>query len=263
MSVASICIIILTLNEAGRLDSCLDHLPCSYRRVLVDSGSSDDTVEIAKRRGMSIYHNPWPGFAEQRNFSLRIPDIVEPWVLFVDADEHYCPDFFPWAERAIIAADQPEIYDVPSQLSVFGRLLKYAPGYPIYHPRLVRRSTRFVKNHAGHGETALGERRVAPYGYVHHSITSMPEWLEKHVSLASLESSISAPPSTARAALSSLAPRGIVRPLLRFMYHFLIRGGFRDGRVGFLYSLMYTWYEFTIYLVRAGSESPSRPCEGA
>ncbi|WP_256361237.1 glycosyltransferase [Methylomonas koyamae] len=64
-------VVILACNEAANLPRCLAAIPERYPIVMVDSGSSDDTVAIAERRGCRVYHNPWPGFAEQRNFALQ------------------------------------------------------------------------------------------------------------------------------------------------------------------------------------------------
>ena len=159
-------IVILTKNEQANLPSCLAAIPERYPIVIVDSGSTDDTVVIAISRGCRIYTNPWPGFAEQRNFAIKQCDINTPWILFVDADEIYPQAFYDWFESGMAGADSIDVLMVPSILYLRGKRLNYAPGYPIYHPRLVRReTTSFVRNHTGHGEAVVNTCRIGLFRY--------------------------------------------------------------------------------------------------
>jgi len=129
--------------------------------------------------------------------------------------------------------------------------LRYAPGYPIYHPRLVRtRTVRFIPNDSGHGETVESGLHVGyiDIPYEHHFADDGPRaWLQKHLRLAEIEANApsSAGVQTWRARLSKSIGRGPLRPLLRFLFHYVVCQGFRDGRPGLIYSLMYTWFELT------------------
>src|SRR4051812_1368114 len=87
-SPSNITAVVLTLNEEENLPECLAHLKWVDRVVVVDSGSTDRTVALATEAGASVYVHPWPGFAQQRNWSLDNTEVSSDWVLFVDADEH-------------------------------------------------------------------------------------------------------------------------------------------------------------------------------
>ena len=128
-------IVILTKNEQANLPGCLAAIPERYPIVVVDSGSADDTVAIAASRNCRIVTNPWPGFAEQRNFAINKCDIVTPWILFVDADEIYSQAFYDWFESKIVNSDALDVLMVPSILYLRGTRLSHAPGYPIYRCR--------------------------------------------------------------------------------------------------------------------------------
>lgn len=255
---ARVVVAILTLNEAARLPACLAAVPPGYPVVVTDSGSRDGTVDVARRFGARVLINPWPGFAAQRNFCLDACRDVADWVLFIDADEVFPPEFFAWLE-AVLAQGDPDfdVAQIPSHLAFCGRTLRYAPGYPVRHPRLVRtRGVRFVPNGSGHGETVAEPFRegFCPTPYLHSFFDGdLAGWMSKHVGLAMQEAA--APDAvggrlTPRARLSRLFGRGPLRIPLRFFYHYVWRGGWRDGRAGLLYALMYAWFEATKWLLR-------------
>jgi len=237
------------------LPRCLAAIPERYTVVIVDSGSSDRTLDIAQNRGCRIYDNPWPGFAEQRNFALTACNIDTPWVLFVDADEIYPQSFYDRFDSGSLQTEVIDVLMVPSILFLRGKRLNYAPGYPIYHPRLVRRDTaRFVRNHTGHGEAVIDSCRIGycdiPYEhYFYHG--EIIEWMHKHVDKAAQEVQLKPTQGavmTTRGRLSVLLGRSWFRIVARFCYHYLFRGGFLDGSAGLEFSLMFTWYEASIYL---------------
>ncbi|MGZ4959889.1 MAG: glycosyltransferase family 2 protein [Methylomonas sp.] len=256
-------IVILTKNEQANLPRCLDAIPERYPIVIVDSGSTDDTIAIAQARGCRIFSNPWPGFAEQRNFAMHSCAIDTRWILFVDADEIYPQAFYERFEREWAKDESFDVLMVPSILYLRGKRLNHAPGYPIYHPRLVRRETvRFVRNHTGHGEAVTDTCRIGhtdiPYEhYFYHG--EIIEWMHKHVDKAAQEVKLQPTTGavmTTRGRLSVLLGRSWLRVIARFLYHFVFRGGFLDGVAGLEFALMFTWYEATIYLqAKAGIQA--------
>ena len=248
-------VVILTQNEERNLPRCLTAIPGRYPIVIVDSGSTDNTLAIAQNHGCRIYSNPWPGFAEQRNFAIDHCEIDTPWLLFVDADEIYPPTFYDGFDAGGFQLETVDVLMVPSILYLREQRLNHAPGYPIYHPRLVRReTTRFVRNHTGHGEAVIDTCRIAygdmPYQhYFYHG--EIIKWMHKHVDKAAQEVELkptSGAVMTTRGRLSVLLGRSWLRVIARFLYHFVFRGGFMDGMAGLEFALMFTWYEATIYL---------------
>lgn len=242
--------VILTLNEAANIKECLASIPEKIPCWVIDSGSNDETVALAQAAGAQVKFRAWTGFADQRNFALTDSGIETEWVLFIDADERYPTAFFDWMSATLSRDPAVDGYQVPSRLFMDNCPLNWAPGYPVLHPRLVRRSVTFRVNHAGHGE-ALAPCRTsqAPIGYEHYFQNgSLRPWLKKHMRLAEMEVDSSSPPLTRRARLAKVVPAGPLKAVLRFFYHYVFRLGFLDGKPGFTYALMYSWYELTIYL---------------
>jgi len=253
---AALTIVILTLNEAARLLTCLSGIPAIYPVLIVDCGSTDGTAAIAVDAGCRVVTHPWAGFAAQRNFALEQCGLTTPWVLFIDADEIFPAAFYDWFEEEGRQGDF-DIGQVAQTLAFKGKTLRFAPAYPLYHPRLARRGhVRFVLNHTGHGEAAdAGARqRMIDIPYHHDWYDGdLAAWLTKHVRLAEQEAELRPVAdglSTARGRLSLLIRSAMVRVPTRFCYHYLWRGGFRDGLHGLEYALMYSWFEFTKGLFR-------------
>ncbi|WP_367027019.1 glycosyltransferase family 2 protein [Methylococcus sp. ANG] len=259
---ARLTVVILTRNEERNIRGCLQAVPPGYPVVVLDSGSTDRTLSIAKELNAIIHESPWKGFAVQRNHALTRCGISSSWVLFVDADERYSPEFFHLFENSLASRSDFDVGMLPSLLVFKGKVLLHAPGYPIYHPRLVRTSAaRFKPNHEGHGEAAdVPPNRIAYFPdappYLHYFYEGdIERWLHKHVSLGkagtlhALDRSENAL-ATARGRLSRWVSGSFWAGPLRFLYHYVLKAGFLDGRAGLEYSLMYGWYEYTKWLLK-------------
>jgi glycosyltransferase involved in cell wall biosynthesis len=250
---ARVDVVILTKNEAARIERCIRALPAGINVHVLDSGSTDDTVRIATTLGGQVSVRDWQGFAAQRNFALDHCG-SHPWVLFIDADETY--PISAWTEIAERTNEAMfDAFAVPSMLVYEGRMLMHAPGYPLLHVRLVHRDkVQFAPSTTGHGEALVGSPRVGTMRcfYIHDWFDGdVDGWLRKNLALALAEAGAAAPANvreTARARTSARVGNGPHRPLVRFVYHWLLVGGWRDGWRGFEYALLYCWYELTRYV---------------
>jgi glycosyltransferase involved in cell wall biosynthesis len=250
-------IVILTKNEEMTLARCLEAIPPDHTVIVLDSGSTDKTLEVAKQYGCITHHNDWEGYAQQRNYALEKCGINTPWVLFIDADEVFPQRFFKWVGGSLdneLAATDAVM--VPSFFFLRGKCLRYAPGYPIYHARLLRHGkVRFLSHHeGGFGENIEQGCRViyAKIPYDHYFYEGeLLEWMHKHVDHANREIRVSKDGIilNRRKRLSLLFGNSVLRAPARFIYHYIVCGGFLDGRQGLEYSLMFAWYEATKYLL--------------
>ena len=262
--IMKVSVLILTCNKSANLPACLGALAWCDDIVVVDSGSTDDTVEIAERHGARILKRPFDTFASQRNFGLEHGNMRYEWVLHLDADE-ILTDAFVSALGRLDAPNNLDGYRVPSKLMLFGQWLHYAGMYPTYQVRLGHKERLRFKQ-VGHGQredVALERVGLFPEPYLHFSFShGMRRWFEKHLRYASDEAelmlalragasgSISGSPfatgSTERRravkAWSARLPFAL-RPPLRFLYVYFFRQGFRDGRAGLTYALMTSVYE--------------------
>lgn len=255
--------LILTRDEEANIGPCLDALAWCDDVVVLDSGSTDRTVDIARQRGARILKRPFDCFANQRNFGLDEGQFENEWVLHLDADEIVTPEFVA-ALSALDAAPGGDAYRVPSKTMLYGRWLKYAGMYPTYQVRLGHRDRlRFIQ--VGHGQReALPPERLGdfPEPYLHYSFShGMRQWLEKHLRYAADEADLivreresykasrmpllSGEGTSIRRQLKAYSARLplALRPVARFLYIYIGRCGFLDGKAGFMYAGMLAVYE--------------------
>lgn len=261
--------LLLTYNEEVNLTACLEALTWCDDILVLDSGSTDRTVDIARLHGARVMTRPFDDFARQRNHGLDHGAFKHEWVLHLDADEVATPAF----RDALMTLEPPtaiDAYNVASKTIFFGRWLRYAGMWPSYQVRLGRRDTLRFKQ-VGHGQREdLPASRVGIFSepYLHYAFShGLAGWLRKHVRYAADEARIvlalrSGAPAIpddqdgegvtagrrrakARAAKLPL----LLRPLARFVYVYGWRQGFRDGLRGLTYALMLAVYEGMISIL--------------
>lgn len=257
-----ISVVVLTLNEAGNLARCLDSVRWCDDVLVLDSGSTDATVAIARAAGARVLTRAFDTFAGQRNYAMEQGALRNSWVLHLDADEVVTPELR--IELLAISttqnADYP-IYRVPSRLIFMGQWLRYSGMYPAYQVRFGRRELlRFVDH--GHGQReSLPLDRVgtlsAPLDHYNFS-KGVDDWYARHLRYAMAEAAqalsergaalhpgdmFSRDATTRRRALKRLANRLPFRPALRFLYAYVGRRGFLDGAAGFRYARMLGVYQ--------------------
>jgi glycosyltransferase involved in cell wall biosynthesis len=261
----AVSVLILTLNEERNIGTCLAALRGFNDIVVLDSFSTDQTVQIANGLGARVYQREFDNFAGQRNFALENIDFSNEWILHLDADEALTTELLEEIRRAILDPNV-DAYRIPSRLMFMGQWLRYSGMYPTYQVRLGRkRALRFAQ--VGHGQREdLDPRRVATLkqAYLHYSFSKgLADWFERHNRYSTDEARatvvrlreggrvdwlglISTAATRRRRAMKDLSMHMPFRPLLRFLYMYVLRRGFLDGRAGWTYCRMMATYEFMI-----------------
>ncbi|HEY7831455.1 MAG TPA: glycosyltransferase family 2 protein [Solirubrobacteraceae bacterium] len=226
-----------------RITACLivqdeqEHLPAALASVafcdeivVVDGGSRDRTVEIARAAGAVVIESPWPGYAIQRNVALDAA--TSEWVVEVDADERLCPRLQASIQEMLLAPPPGiELALCPLRHRFLGRLLGPSAKYPAYRSRIFRpASYRHDERREVHEGVQPRERPVVLEGDLEHELADgLGEALRDMWSYARLDSRHLTPPS-ARGYLTGI----VVRPLAKLVYRTLVDGGWRDGWRGML-----------------------------
>jgi hypothetical protein len=223
----SACIIVR--DEATNLKDCLAALDFCQEVVLVDSGSTDGTVQIARAAGARVIEHPWQGFAAQRNVALD--SARGEWALEVDADERVSPRL--QAEIKAFVADPPpgvDIAGLPLRDMLLGHPLGPSAKYPKYRHRLFRRGAY------RHDERRTVHEGLVPHGPVHpfegdlvHLLAvSWREAVGDMWAYARLEAGQLRAPRTPASVLKG----ALLRPTAKLLYRLTIDGGWRDGLPG-------------------------------
>jgi glycosyltransferase involved in cell wall biosynthesis len=253
-------VMIFTLNEEIHLPHCLNSLKWCDDIIIIDSFSIDRTEEIAIKAGVHFFQNQFEGFGKQRNWALENTKPKHDWVLVLDADERV-PDALAH-EMAEIAQDNPQgvgAYRIRRRFYMWGRWLKYSSLYPTWVVRFIHKErVRYINR--GHAETqeVNGEIRELQNDLIDENLKGIDEWFERQNRYASKDAEyeleqesrparisdlISKDPLMQRAAMKRLAVRMPGRPLWYFLYSYIIRKGFLDGREGFTFCIMRALYQ--------------------
>lgn len=216
---------VITRNEERRLPRCLESLSFCDQVVVVDSGSEDDTVRIARAAGAVVVENRWPGFAAQRN--VAIDHASCDWILEVDADEWLTPALAAEIEAFLQEArSDVSIAVLPMRQRFLGATLGPCAHYPFYRPRMFRRGAyRHDEDRTVHeGLYARTRPWVFTNDMYHELAEGWGEALSDGWAYARLEAR-QLKGSSLRTCLTGL----FLRPPLKFIYQFALLGGWRDG----------------------------------
>lgn len=261
----SIAGVILTLNEEHDLRRSLSSLLWCDEIVVVDSGSTDNTFQIATELGARfLTHIQQPPFliTEQRNWVLDHSSITSDWVLFLDADEEVGESLRSSILSFIMNNHSFTSCELTPRYWFLGKWLKCTQGYPNWHPRLVRRGFTHFQGGVWEifSEGSLTTRINEPYEHYAFS-KGLDDWIERHKRYSTwdakqiyeLNSRLSVPSSLYQRHqhLQTLVARlWPIKPLLRFLQKYLLQFGFTEGWRSLLFCLlMFTYDLFTVVKV--------------
>lgn len=263
MSGASV--LILTLNEEASLAECIDSCRWSDDIVIFDSMSEDRTLEIAEEKGVRVVQRRFDNYAAQRNAALTAVAYKHPWVLMVDADERVPAELAAEISTTIAVADAgAALFRMRRKDFFLGKWLRRSSGYPSWFGRLVRLGKVRVERDVN--EEYIADGTVGHLeAHLHHYPFNkgIAYWFERHNRYSTMESIAKMRAHHDRIVVGQLFARDPIdrrrmskqflyrlpfRPLIVFLYLYLFRLGFLDGRAGFHFCRMRAIYEMMIDL---------------
>jgi glycosyltransferase involved in cell wall biosynthesis len=201
--------------------------------IVLDSGSTDRTRELAAAAGARVEVRPMTNFAEQRNFANSLAK--SDWILHLDADERATPALLGEIRKAI-ASDLFDGYRVPTLNIIFGEALHHGGWYPSYHVRLQRRGKSSWGKDVHELAQVSGRLGTLKEPIVHHSHADVAGFVEKLNRYTTMEASRDTRSS------SSLAWRAAFEPGPYFVYKYVLQRGFLDGSRGLTIALLLSFY---------------------
>lgn len=255
-----ISVVILSHNEAANLPRCIEALRRCAEIIVLDDGSTDASQAVAAEQGARVVEHPYTSFADQRNWAMAHANRAYPWVLHLDADEVMTAAALSEVETMLPKMTSGQVGYIARKVMLDGRWLRFSADYPVYVPRLLHQEgPRFIMR--GHGEVIDARPETAVYlkePLLHYSFSKgWDDWWERHRRYAraeakriqqglppwTLASLFSADRARRRAARRALSYRLPGRAVLRFLYAYVIRLGFLDGRPGFDFCRAMARYE--------------------
>lgn len=225
----SLSIIVITRNEAHNIDACLASVAFADEWVVVDSGSSDATCEIAAARGARVLSFPdWPGFGPQKNRALDAA--TGDWVFSIDADERVTPELAAQIRVAMTQAGGPTAYTVSRLSSFCGTWMRHGDWYPDLVVRLFRRDhARFTSDLVHEHVVADGPTGALSGHLLHDSMPSLESCLDKMNRYSSGRAL-----DRHRAGHAGGFGKALAHGAWAFLRSYVFKRGFLDGRMGFV-----------------------------
>jgi len=218
-------VVLITHNAAAQLADCLASVAFADEVLVVDSGSSDGTADIAARYGARVVQKEWMGFGPQKQFAVE--QAAHDWVLCLDADERVSPELAASLVRALQAPVSP-VYRMARRNRFLGRWLRHGEGYPDWSVRLFDRRQARWSDDAVHEKVLFSVTPGTLQGdLLHESAEDIGRYLEKqnrYTTLAAEELHRRGK----RAGMAELT----LSPLVRFIKFYVLRLGFLDGMPG-------------------------------
>jgi glycosyltransferase involved in cell wall biosynthesis len=244
-------LVVITRDAGTQLADCLASAAFAAEALVVDSGSRDDTVEIARRSGARVIAHEWLGFGPQKNFAVA--QATHDWVLCLDADEQVSPELARAIRDALQAPRHPA-YAMARRNRFLGRWLAHGEGYPDWNLRLFDRRHARWSSDAVH-EHVLSDAGVGRLGgdLLHASAESLDAYLAKQNGYTTLQ----AVAMHARGERFSVA-RLVFSPLFRFLRFYLLRAGFLDGTAGLVHIAIGSFNSFCKYAKLRALEQAER-----
>ena len=233
---------IITKNEAANLHRTLVSIASiATEIVVVDSGSTDATLQIARSFNARTLHQEWLGFGPQKNYALA--QCTGDWILSLDADEELSPELRANLPAALIKAPVHISGYLLNRRNLFlDRWMRRGGYYPDPKVRLFRRgSARFEERPVHESLTAYGETARLTGDLIHHTYPTLALYLE-HMNRYSTAAATSVTPRKRSRSLLAFLWNVALNPVATFLYNYGLRGGFLDGREGFLLHLYHSCY---------------------
>lgn len=223
-----ISVIIIAMNEAHAIRECLESVKWASEIIVVDSGSTDNTVSICESFGAKVYHQPnWQGFGYQKNYALGLA--TKPWVLSIDADERVS-DALRGEIASVLQRASNQAFRMPRSSSYCGQFIRHSGWSPDYILRLFpRTAARFNDQRVHESVVFHGSIETLKHPMLHISYVDLEEVLQKMNRYSSDGAQM-----LFECGKSSSLTKAILHGAWAFIRTYLLRLGFLDGKMGFI-----------------------------
>jgi glycosyltransferase involved in cell wall biosynthesis len=233
--------VIVTKDEEENIQDAIESVKDFSEIIVIDSYSSDRTVEICKKYTEKVFQEEWQGYAKQKQKGIERATM--PWVLILDADERITPELKSEIAKVLDDKSHNGFY-IPRKNFFLGRWIRHGGWWPDYTLRLFRKDMAFIEEREVHEKVVVnGNTKYLKNPMEHHTSRTLSDFLKKLEDYSTL--------SAKEMGRKGRRP-GILtitfRPFLTFSKMFFLRLAFLDGRYGLILSLLYSYYTFLKYV---------------
>jgi glycosyltransferase involved in cell wall biosynthesis len=229
---------VITRNEAADIAGALSSVSWADDIVVVDAGSTDDTVQIARQYTNRVVVREWTGYVDQKNYAASLA--AHDWILSLDADERVTPALAAEIRRVLASEPPAAAFRIPRVTWHLGRWIRSTDWYPDYQTRLYdRRVAQWAGRRVHEAVAVRGAVEQLTNDLQHYAYRDLADHMEtidRYTTLAAQQMH--------DAARRVSAIEVIAHPPFAFLRNYVLRGGFRDGVPGFIISAMNSFYVF-------------------
>jgi glycosyltransferase involved in cell wall biosynthesis len=238
---------IITKNEEANLARTLASVQFADEIVVVDSASTDRTVEIANAFNAKVYDEVWQGFAGSKNSAIA--KCTGTWILSLDADEELTPELQEQIKTLLPTNPPTDAFYIKRRNLFLGRWIKHGGFYPDPKLRLFRRTAanfastpRFQNRPVHETITFDGESSTLDYDLVHHAYPTLESYIEHMDRYSTLGSELLVDAGKVSRSFPAFVSNVFLVPQLTLIWNYIFRLGFLDGREGLLLHLYHATY---------------------
>jgi glycosyltransferase involved in cell wall biosynthesis len=229
---------VITHNEAEHIGQALESVAWADEIVLVDSGSTDATLAIARQHASLVEVRDWPGYSAQKNHAAGLAS--NDWILSLDADERVTPELAAEIQQLMARGPSAVGYRMPRVSFYLGKWIRSTDWYPDYQLRLYdRRAADWNGRRVHEAVSARGEVQQLRHELEHYPYRDISD----HLATIDRYTTLAAEQWHAEGRRVS-GLQALIHPRLAFLRNYILRGGFRDGRAGLLVSILNSYYVF-------------------
>ena len=237
----SLSVCIITLNEEANIGRTLASVRFADEIIVLDSGSTDATVDIARSLGASVYTEPWAGFASQKNSA--IDKCTGEWILSLDADEELSPELQSQIQYLLPSRHSVQAYAIPRRNLFLGRWIKHGGFYPDRKLRLFRRgSARFEDRPVHESMVLTGTFSDLDCDIIHHTYPTIEGYIRQMNNYSTLGAELLVSQKRTSRSFFAFYINVVLRPYYTFCWNYIFRLGFLDGREGLLLHAYHSVY---------------------
>lgn len=239
---SSLSVIVITKNEEHNIQECLASVKWANEIIVVDGGSSDRTVDIARQATKEVHERPWEGYGAAKNFALS--QCSGDWVFWLDADERVTPELKREIQSVIHSMDGTYAgYSMPRKAYFLGRWIKHCGWYPGIVVRLFKRGEGKFTEHKVHERLEVrGNIGGLHADLLHYTDPNLFHYFDKFNRYTSL-----AAEELVESGQSFSLGQLLFRPPWTFFKMYVLRAGFLDGIQGFILCVLSSSYVFVKY----------------
>ncbi len=253
----NITVIILTRNEEKNIEKCVRSAwQIATRVVVVDSGSEDKTLEVAKANGAETYYHEWQTYAKQFNWALDKCDIETEWVFRLDADESISTELAEEIKLKLSSPNKVDGYSMRLSMAFMGKRLKHGGTHKSYFLKLFRYGKGRVEDILMDEHVIVdGEVERLSGDIIHNDYKDLDTWLKKHIWYSEREKNMYLTQSGLTGGNKAQKKKrgfyyrlpSFFRARLYFWYRYYLQLGFLDGKAGKIYCFLQAyWYRFLV-----------------